>query len=65
MSADFIYLDAHIHVLSTRGIRDEMYQFGMLSTPFSFSVGAIDGKSLSLPEGKRSLCFHMPLLKKG
>lgn len=45
-SVDFIHLDAHIHVLSKRGIRDEMYQFSMLSTPFSFSTEAIDSNSV-------------------
>lgn len=57
MSVDFIHFDAHILVLGKRGIRDEMYQFSMLSTPFSFCIGAIDSNPVSLPEAKRPSVF--------
>lgn len=65
LDANQFYPSFLIPVLSKRGIRTEMYQFSMLSTPFSFSIGTIDGNPMSLPEGKKPLCFHTPLLKKG
>lgn len=46
-----------IPLLSSRGIRSEMYQFSRVSTPFSFSIGTIDGNPLSLPEGKKPCVF--------
>lgn len=64
-SVDFIHSSAHIHVIWKGGISEEMYQFSMLRTPFSVCIRAIDRNPLSLPEGKKSQCFHTPLVKKG